>query len=324
MCITKPKRTNQNKDHFDMDIIRVMSKLSLESSPDNQKTRPKQSNPSKNTCATDGLVSNRKQQQTTSNKRSLWLRLLLSGYVRKYLATRYINPADIAHVIGIFFGENLPWKFDYWYDYANIGSAIHGIENDGKILKCKHSDYYYDCYCFYSTFSFGMKPKSGKYKIKFKINQFDKAAFANIIGIISETSKNNKDKIIQNRHNLLWYWNYQLYDYIGWSVSDTITEEYLPNGLYYNNCSYSYEKHIFLPKKCIYCSNNKHYQNRLPGLTTNDVVVLEYDSNLSILSFSRENDNGKLNSYIKNLPKEVTFYWLVGHAYGEMSITVVD
>ena len=44
---------------------------------------------------------------------------------------------------------------------------------------------------------------------------------------------------------------------------------------------------------------------------------------LSILSFCKENDNGKLDACIKNLPKDETFYWFVGHYYGELSLTVL-
>ena len=57
---------------------------------------------------------------------------------------------------------------------------------------------------------------------------------------------------------------------------------------------------------------------------TGDIIVLQYDSDKSILSFSKENDNGDLNSCIKNLPKNKTFYWFVGHCFGKMCLTVVD
>ena len=55
-----------------------------------------------------------------------------------------------------------------------------------------------------------------------------------------------------------------------------------------------------------------------------DIVVLVYDSDLSILYFSKENDGGKLDSYIKNLPNNLTFYWFVGHWSAKMSLTIVD
>ena len=59
-------------------------------------------------------------------------------------------------------------------------------------------------------------------------------------------------------------------------------------------------------------------------IKTGDIVVLEYDSNLSVLSFSKENDKGNLNSCIKHLPKNKIFYWFVGHYKGKMCLTVVD
>ena len=118
-----------------------------------------------------------------------------------------------------------------------------------------------------------------------------------------------------------WYWDDELYDYIGW-------KNYIKNNnaLYYGNEFYqqSIKNNIFRKNKFVYVSNNENYKQTLPGYKKSDIVVLQYDSDLSILSFSKDNDNGKLNSCIKNLPKDEIFYWFVGHSGGKMSLTVVS
>ena len=39
----------------------------------------------------------------------------------------------------------------------------------------------------------------------------------------------------------------------------------------------------------------------------------------------KENDNGKLNSFMKNLPKNTTLYWFVAHCDNKpMSISIVS
>ena len=64
-------------------------------------------------------VSTRKK---ISNKSSLRLHLLSCGYIRNYLTSRKMNPADIAHIVVIFLLND--WEFDYWYDYEHRGSEI--------------------------------------------------------------------------------------------------------------------------------------------------------------------------------------------------------
>ena len=185
---------------------------------------------------------------------------------------------------------------------------MHGIENDGKILKCNRQ--YNTCYCLFTMFSIAMKPQSGNYKIKFKINEINNDNFGGIVGIISSNCKNNdlikkvlitNDKY-NNRNQLNYRWYNQLSSFIGWCGFDN------------NN--------IFLQNKFIYVSNNENYKQRLPKFTTGDTIVLQYNSDLEILSFSKENDNGKLDSYIKNLPNDQTFHWFVGHFVGKMCLTV--
>ena len=182
-----------------------------------------------------------------------------------------------------------------------------------------------NCCCFYSIFSFGMKPQSGKHKIKFKINQMFCGSWANAIGIIGDSSKNN-EKIRNNTIENNCLWDSDLYSYIGWSSSQNgyVNKTYLPNGLYCGYRKSGVENNIFRKNNFIYCSNNENYKENLPLYKNGDIVVLEYDSNLSILHFSKENDNGKLNSCIKNLPKNETFCWFVGHFSGKMCLTVVD
>ena len=128
---------------------------------------------------------------------------------------------------------------------------------------------------------------------------------------IGEKNKQN------NKNDFLW--DDQLDDYIGWSACSYQSHSYLPNGLY---CGLIGDN-IFCKNKFIYSSNNENYKNRLPAWKKDDIVVLQYDSDFSILSFSKENDNGQLDSCISNLPNQQTFYWFVGHCVGEMSLTCV-
>ena len=187
-------------------------------------------------------------------------------------------------------------------------------------------------YCFFAAFACKMIPNSGKHKIKFKMDNIDNNYVENIIGIISETSKNNinvseKIKNDNSKNNKDWYWCDRFYDYIGWSFlsernTDDWTEIFLQNGLLCGYSNWSSENNIFRKNKFIYQSNNDNYKQRLPGIYTNDIIILEYDSDLSTLSFAKENDGGKLNVYISNLPTDKTFYWFVGHDRGAVCLTV--
>ena len=85
----------------------------------------------------------------------------------------------------------MDWKFNYFYDFENRGESIHGIYDNGKTFECKHFNHGRDCDCAcFSRVSFGMKPNSGKYKIKFQINIIDNECRANAIGITCNTHKN--------------------------------------------------------------------------------------------------------------------------------------
>ena len=57
------------------------------------------------------------------------------------------------------------------------------------------------------------------------------------------------------------------------------------------------EKNIFRNNNVMYFSRNKNYVTRLPSWKSDDILILSYNSNLHTLSFAKQNDNGKLNSY---------------------------
>ena len=204
-------------------------------------------------------------------------------------------------------------KFDYFYASCNKGSS-HGIKSNGIKLMCNNRV----CPCFFCSYSFGMKPQTGQYKITLKIDHIKVDNYANVVGIISQDSKHN------NKIGTGEYWESELNDYIGWSACGVQNHSHLSNGLFCGNSEASRAKNIFRKNKFSYKSNNENYKERLPPIQTGDVVILSYDSNNGILSFGKENDNGKLNAHICNLPKMNTYYWFVGHVSGEMSVTVLN
>ena len=305
-------------------ILHIMSKRLFENTKDGKVDATQQQQKKIRRSESTSKNKNRKNAITTavsaieSTKPNLWLRLLSCGYIRKYL-TRNVNPSDIGSIVAKFLFQD--WKFDYLYDYGNQGPAQHGIRKNGKKIQCSTNDNR-DCNCFYSMFSYAMKPQSGKYKIKFKIEYIWRFSYGNTIGIISENCKND-EKIKNNESsdkNMMW--SEYLHDYIGWSSfgrSPYFTTRL--HGLFYGD-EQNFKNNIFCKNNFRYCSNNENYQKGLPEIRSNDIIVLEYDSDLSILSFSKENDNGILNSYISNLPKNETFYWFVGHQRGGISLTV--
>ena len=261
---------------------------------------------------------------STKQQGKIRLYSLSCGYIKKYFNVKNIKSDDIGQIVFQFLSDDVLWTFD-----CSDESQKHKIENNGKTIKCRNCNYKYNCY--FGTFSFGMKPQSGKYKIKFRIDKIFSNGYANIIGIISENSKQN-GKSIQNQNKNGDYdiykftnrhWSNDFYDYIGWSADSYQDEDYLPNGLFCGAYD-SRQDNIFRKNKFIYSSNNENYPTRLPGWQTDDIVVLEYDSHLSILSFSKENDNGKLDACIGNLPTNETFYWFVGHCQQSIDLTVVS
>ena len=50
---------------------------------------------------------------------------------------------------------------------------------------------------------------------------------------------------------------------------------------------------------------------------------MQYDSDKSELLFFKCDSYSLLNSKISNLPKNKTFYWLIGHSQKPMSVTIL-
>ena len=84
-------------------------------------------------------------------------------------------------------------------------------------------------------------------------------------------------------------------------------DKYLPNGLYCGFSELSTKNNIFRRNNFVYKSNNEYYKDRLPPIKSSDIIILSYDSNNGILSFGKENDDGKLTAQIYNLPKGNTY-----------------
>ena len=81
--------------------------------------------------------------------------------------------------------NKIDWKFDFYFDFKNKRSKIHRIEKDGKTMKCDCDNDY--CHCFSTISNSGMKPNSGIYNIKIKINKVsNQYPWSNTIGITSE------------------------------------------------------------------------------------------------------------------------------------------
>ena len=242
------------------------------------------------------------------------LHLISCGYLRKYFNEKNANPKDIAQIIVSYLYQD--WKFEYFGDDDNYGenrskTEHHGIYNNGKTIKC--NDEYY-CFCFYRV-SLPMIPNSGIYNIKFKCDKLNGNYQCNAIGITSNAHESNNSQSFTN------YWFYSQ-DYIAWSAFGEEDDD-LPNGLLCGFTADYQDKNIFVVTKSVYKSNNQYYKQRLPGFKTGDTIVLQYDSNNNRLSFFKSNDD-KLNACITNLPKDKTFYWIVGHQYGLMEITIVQ
>ena len=235
----------------------------------------------------------------------------------KFIQTQ-INKNFIVKKIQFSNNNNVDWRFNYFYDFKNRGQSkgIHGIYDNGKTFHCKYNGRGCSCFC---RVSFGMKPNSGTYKIKFKINNIYNKCTVNAIGITCNTHKTNNSK---SRYDDYWYCSH---DYIAWSSWDNNgkSSKNVPSGLI---CGYSddYQSHnIFVLSNFKYMSNNNSYLQVLPFIKTGDVIEMFYDSNNNELSFSKSND-ALLNSKIVNLPKDKTFYWIVGHEYQQMSVMIVE
>ena len=235
------------------------------------------------------------------------LHVLSCGYLRKYLNGKNINPDHIAQIIVVFL--HIDWKLDYFHDYYDIimkTRADHGIDSNGKTIKCQGFGSSF-CACF-SRVSFPMIPNSGIYTIKIKIDKID-IGLANAVGMTCNTDDTN------NSQSAWKYWYYS-YDYIAWSTSSE------GHCLAYGLRDRYQSKNIFTLSKFVYKSNNEYYKERLPPIQSGDTIILQYDSDKNILSFFKSNDD-KLNASIINLPKNKTFYWIAGHSGDELSMTIL-
>ena len=162
-----------------------------------------------------------------------------------------------------------------------------------------------------------MVPSSGIYNITMKIDAISNTSPLNAIGITCNKHKTNNAQSFD-------FWAYS-HDYIAWSSSDGTRgmTERSPNGFICGSGKQYEDKNIFILSKFEYKSNNQYYKERLPAIKSGDTIILQYDSNNNILSFFKSNDD-KLNASITNLPKNKTFYWIVGHWWKAMSITIVQ
>ena len=210
--------------------------------------------------------------------------------------------------------NNVEWKFDYFYDdKINGENRDHGIKNNGKTIYCQDGglDKGTGCYCFYRIDQ-GMKPKSGIYKIKMKVDKIYGNMW-NVIGMTINTDKRNNAQQAGQ-----WF---DSFDYIGWSAPGLHSADDCPNGFLCGTAEYM-KKNTFVLNKFQYESNNNNYQQAAAPINSKDVVILIYDSDLNILSLSKENDSS-FDAKLTHLPKNKTLYWFVGHFEDRMSVTIV-
>ena len=177
--------------------------------------------------------------------------------------------------------------------------------------------------------------KSGIYKIKFKIDKIDNGIFGygNIVGI---TSDKFDDGSINFGTPGKYRWLKKSPNWIGWRSQVRDDDVRLPHGLYCGSGESGRRKNIFRRSEFKYTSRNGKHSETLPIYRSGDIVVMIYDSDVGQLSFqlfSKKEDNGNgneneevsiLDSYIHNLPRDLTFYWFVGHEGFPMSITILD
>ena len=228
--------------------------------------------------------------------------------------------------------NNIHWHFDFHYDRLNLGSKIHDIDKIGKCVKCNHNGV---CFCFSTINKYGMVCNSGIYKIKLKIDKIyndpgHMHASGNMIGLTSDNFGDSWDD-----KNGLYDWRTDSLNWIGWSANDRKDDTKLPNGLFCGHGDSGRASNIFRVSGFKYKSRNDKYSDRLPVYRSGDIVVLLYNSDLGQLSFqlfkqkfgwfgNSNEEISSLDSYIYKLPRDLTFYWFVGHQYQPMSITILD
>ena len=242
--------------------------------------------------------------------------------------------------------NSIQWRFDFNYDYLNTGSKVHGIENNGKRIKCNYDGY---CHCFSSICNNGMSWNSGIYSIKLRIDKIDNdlKSWGNIVGITSDNfctiaslSSNNINS--NSKEEGKFNWVQDCNNWIGWSASHLKKDNVLPNGLYCGWNADTRRKNIFRRSEFKYKSRNDKYQERLPAYESGDIIVLTYNSDLGELSFQlfkkkkkkkksglfgnshNNEEESSLDSYIYDLPRDLTFYWFFGHYCKPVSLTILD
>ena len=118
-------------------------------------------------------------------------------------------------------------------------------------------------------------------------------------------------------------------NWIGWCSNERNDDTAMPNGFYCGSGKKgraSRKNNIFRKNKFKYVTRNHNNWERVPVWRTGDIVVMIYDSDEGELSFELypkiEDEEGNivgnkewsiLDSYICNLPRDLTFYWFVGH-----------
>ena len=243
--------------------------------------------------------------------------------------------------------NDVRWRFDFCYDFRNRnqGSQVHGISNNGRRFECHHNHDFFGFLCFSSIIKCGMICNSGIYQIKLKIDKIDNSSpgYGNIVGLTSDNFGDGS--IALGQYNGEYDWTLNSFNWIGWSGCDREDDVRLPNGLYCGAGSAdSRADNIFRVSGFKYLSRNGRYSKRLPGYGSGDIISLIYNSDLGQLSFklfrnkntntNNTNNNGSsnenieevslLDSYIYNLPRDLTFYWFIGHWRKPMSVTILD
>ena len=219
--------------------------------------------------------------------------------------------------------NDIRWRFDFHYDSKLKGPQAHGIDKDGRRFQCNH-DGSGLCYCFSTIGKYGMACNTGIYKIKLKIDKVHNYRFWNMVGL---TSDNLSDGSIDLNNDCTYRWAMDSDSWIGWSSYDVKLDELFPNGLCCGNGDSGRASNIFRRNGFKYASRNDRYTQRLPAFKSGDKVVMIYNSDLRELSFELFKKNQKvslLDSYIYNLPPDLTFYWFVGHGDHQMSVTILD
>lgn len=226
------------------------------------------------------------------------------GFVRHYMVNKYNINIQADNIAGLIFNY-MVFFTKFTFDYCNK-QVDHYILDDKKTFKC-HTYGGFRCPCVACCYT-EMHPNSGIYQIKMRIDTIYDGNLANMFGITFNTNKEQTTP---------WDVWFDANDYIGWSVcGHTLQLEY---GLKYQTAP---NKNVFF-KSIKYISNNQFYRDGLPRLKKGDIIILEYNSYQNSLSFKFERDV-KLDSKIVGLPKNKSFYWMVGHNKCMMSITIVD